>query len=71
MVYLFFNITFVSTPYSVMIMQRCEDYWGPDANVFDPERFLDERVKYLTKNPFVFIPFNGGKGAILACLSAN
>ncbi|KZS95633.1 cytochrome P450 monooxygenase pc-3 [Sistotremastrum niveocremeum HHB9708] len=47
--------------YSVYIMQRSEQYWGPDALEFDPERFLDERVaKYLTPNPFVFLPFNAG-----------
>lgn len=28
---------------------------------FDPNRFLDERVqKYLTPNPFIFLPFNAG-----------
>jgi cytochrome P450 len=28
---------------------------------FDPDRFLDERVKkYLTNNPFIFLPFNAG-----------
>jgi len=28
---------------------------------FDPDRFLDERVKkYLVPNPFIFLPFNAG-----------
>ena len=28
---------------------------------FNPDRFLDERVqKYLTPNPFIFLPFNAG-----------
>ena len=30
------------------------------AEVFDPNRFLDERTKYHTKNPFIFVPFNAG-----------
>lgn len=31
------------------------------AAEFDPDRFLDERVsKYLTPNPFIFLPFNAG-----------
>ncbi|KAG6836865.1 hypothetical protein H0H93_002108 [Arthromyces matolae] len=31
------------------------------ANEFDPDRFLDERLaKYLTPNPFIFLPFNAG-----------
>ncbi|OBZ68911.1 hypothetical protein A0H81_11023 [Grifola frondosa] len=33
----------------------------PVALHFDPDRFLDERVqKYLTHNPFIFLPFNAG-----------
>ena len=31
------------------------------AMEFDPDRFLDERLqKYLTPNPFIFLPFNAG-----------
>lgn len=31
------------------------------AAEFDPDRFIDERVsKYLTPNPFIFLPFNAG-----------
>jgi len=42
-------------------MHRRTDLWGPDALVFDPDRFLDDRVqKYLTPNPFIFCPFNAG-----------
>ncbi|KAI6003546.1 cytochrome P450 [Pisolithus orientalis] len=48
------------TPYSVFLMHRREDLWGPDAEIFDPDRFLDERLKYLTSNPFIFLPFNAG-----------
>lgn len=33
----------------------------PTALEFDPNRFLDERVKeYLVPNPFIFLPFNAG-----------
>ncbi|KAI0652994.1 cytochrome P450 monooxygenase pc-3 [Cubamyces menziesii] len=47
--------------YSVLIMHRRKDLWGPDAMMFDPDRFLDERVqKYLVPNPFIFLPFNAG-----------
>ncbi|KAH7926999.1 cytochrome P450 [Leucogyrophana mollusca] len=47
--------------YSVLLMHRRTDLWGPDAQEFDPDRFLDERLhKYLTKNPFIFMPFNAG-----------
>ncbi|OSX65545.1 hypothetical protein POSPLADRAFT_1065282 [Postia placenta MAD-698-R-SB12] len=47
--------------YSVLAMHRRPELWGPDADEFDPDRFLDERVsKYLTKNPFIFLPFNAG-----------
>ncbi|KAJ7454718.1 cytochrome P450 [Mycena latifolia] len=50
----------VKVPYSVMIMQRRTDLWGPDADEFDPDRFLDERVNKYLSNPFQFLPFNGG-----------
>ncbi|KAH6896353.1 cytochrome P450 monooxygenase pc-3 [Coprinopsis sp. MPI-PUGE-AT-0042] len=47
--------------YSVFLMHRRKDLWGPDADKFDPDRFLDERVKkYITPNPFIFVPFNAG-----------
>lgn len=47
--------------YSVFLMHRREDLWGPDAQSFDPDRFLDDRVqRYLTGNPFIFLPFNAG-----------
>jgi hypothetical protein len=43
------------------------------ALVFDPDRFLDDRVrKYLTPNPFIFCPFNAGPRICLGqqvCLS--
>lgn len=48
-------------PYSVFMMQRRKDLWGPDAEEFDPNRFLDDRLrKYLSSNPFIFLPFNAG-----------
>ncbi|TFK26990.1 cytochrome P450 monooxygenase pc-1 [Coprinopsis marcescibilis] len=49
------------TGYSVFMMHRRKELWGPDAEEFDPDRFLDERVKkYLVKNSFIFLPFNAG-----------
>ncbi|KAF7338913.1 hypothetical protein MSAN_02214600 [Mycena sanguinolenta] len=47
--------------YSVIVMHRRTDLWGPDALQWDPERFIDERLhKYLIPNPFIFLPFNAG-----------
>ncbi|KAG7440380.1 cytochrome P450 monooxygenase pc-3 [Guyanagaster necrorhizus] len=47
--------------YSVFLMHRRTDLWGPDALEFDPDRFLDGRLqKYLTPNPYIFLPFNAG-----------
>ncbi|KAK0489011.1 cytochrome P450 monooxygenase pc-3 [Armillaria novae-zelandiae] len=51
----------VVVAYSVFLMHRRTDLWGPDALEFDPDRFLDSRLhKYLTPNPFIFVPFNAG-----------
>ncbi|KAG2745878.1 cytochrome P450 [Suillus brevipes Sb2] len=50
-----------SVAYSVFLMHRRKDLWGPDADEFDPDRFLDERLhKFLTPKPFIFLPFNAG-----------
>ncbi|KAG2014268.1 cytochrome P450 [Coprinopsis cinerea AmutBmut pab1-1] len=47
--------------YGVMYMQRRKDLWGPDAEEFDPDRFIDARLqKYLIPNPYIFCPFNAG-----------
>ncbi|EIN05570.1 cytochrome P450 [Punctularia strigosozonata HHB-11173 SS5] len=46
--------------YSVLLMHRRFDLWGPDALDFDPDRFLDQRVERLTRNPMMFLPFNAG-----------
>ncbi|KAF8174326.1 cytochrome P450 [Mycena galopus ATCC 62051] len=49
------------TPYSLLLMHRRKDLWGPDAEEFDPDRWLDERLKiYLLTNSFQFLPFNAG-----------
>ncbi|KAF7982986.1 hypothetical protein HWV62_24590 [Athelia sp. TMB] len=47
--------------YSAMLLHRRTDLWGPDALEFDPDRFLDARVRrYLTPKPYIFVPFNAG-----------
>lgn len=44
-----------------MLLQKSKEYWGPDAEEFDPDRWLDERNKtYYLANPFIFIPFLAG-----------
>ncbi|PIL36941.1 cytochrome P450 [Ganoderma sinense ZZ0214-1] len=51
----------VGVVYSVFMMHRRKEYWGPDALYFDPDRFVDDRLnKYFTGNPFIFLPFNAG-----------
>ncbi|KAJ1305082.1 hypothetical protein OPQ81_000122 [Rhizoctonia solani] len=47
--------------WSTLMMHRRKDLWGPDADEFDPDRWLDDRLKkYVTPNPFIFVPFNAG-----------
>ncbi|KAG2055986.1 cytochrome P450 [Suillus hirtellus] len=55
--------------YSVFLMHRRTDLWGPDALEFDPDRWLDERMqKYVLPNPYIFLPFNAGPRI---CLGQN
>ncbi|KAK7042912.1 Protein kinase alk2 [Paramarasmius palmivorus] len=52
---------FVPENTNVFLIHRRKDLWGPDADEFDPNRFIDERLhKYLAPNPFIFLPFNAG-----------
>ncbi|KAL1680385.1 cytochrome P450 [Schizophyllum commune] len=48
------------TPYSVFMMHRRKDLWGSDAEEFDPDRWLDERVHKYLGHTFAFLPFNAG-----------
>ena len=42
------------------LLQRNEALWGPDAHVYNPDRWLDERLQRVTDNPSIFIPFGAG-----------
>lgn len=39
---------------ALLSYQRRVELWGPDAEKFDPERWLDERLSYFKANPFIF-----------------
>jgi len=52
-----------STPiiYLPLIVQRNKTLWGPDADEFDPERWIQpERVAKYVANPAMFAPFSAG-----------
>lgn len=40
--------------------------WGPDVDVFDPERWLDDRLTKFTENPMIFTPFSAGPRIVSA-----
>lgn len=51
----------VPVSYTDFLMHRRKDLWGPDAEVFDPERWIDkERLASFVADPFKFLPFNAG-----------
>ncbi|KAJ7353576.1 cytochrome P450 monooxygenase [Mycena albidolilacea] len=47
-------------PFSLMTMHKSKEYWGEDADLWDPDRFLDERNQRVVANPFIFLPFSAG-----------
>ena len=46
--------------YFSMLTQRNDKLWGADADAFDPDRWLDERLARFTENPMMYTPFNAG-----------
>lgn len=52
---------------SVLTMQRCEKYWGPTANRFDPDRWLPEN---LPKHPRL-MSFGGTPRNCIGIIYAN
>ncbi|OJA17451.1 hypothetical protein AZE42_05935 [Rhizopogon vesiculosus] len=47
--------------YSTLLTQRNKALWGPDADEFDPERWIDpQRLARFTSNPMMFTPFSAG-----------
>lgn len=43
-----------------LLLHRNEALWGPDAHVYDPDRWLDERLQRVIGNPSIYIPFGAG-----------
>lgn len=46
--------------YFPVLMQRNPALWGPDADTFDPDRWLDVRASRFVANPMMFTPFSAG-----------
>ncbi|KAG0230425.1 hypothetical protein BGW41_002528 [Actinomortierella wolfii] len=52
--------------HSSYVTHRMKEYWGEDAEEFDPDRWGPERVKMI--RPFMFFPFHAGPRI---CLGQN
>jgi cytochrome P450 len=50
----------VQVIYAPVHMQRRKELWGDDAEEFDPERWLDDRLRAFVADPMRFVPFNAG-----------
>ncbi|XP_065087015.1 cytochrome P450 4V2-like [Ochlerotatus camptorhynchus] len=44
--------------YDLYTLHRRKEFWGPDAELFDPERFRPEAVQQ--RHPYAYMPFYGG-----------
>ncbi|KAJ7016216.1 cytochrome P450 monooxygenase CYP63 [Mycena alexandri] len=55
--------------YLPLLMQRNPALWGPDADVFNPERWLHaDRIAQFVSNPTMYAPFSAGPRI---CLGQN
>ncbi|KAJ7243899.1 cytochrome P450 monooxygenase CYP63 [Mycena haematopus] len=55
--------------YLPLLMQRNPSLWGPDADHFDPERWIHpDRISQFVANPTIFAPFSAGPRI---CLGQN
>jgi len=55
--------------FSPLLLQRNPALWGDDADVFDPERWVQpDRLAKITANPMMFTPFSAGPRI---CLGQN
>lgn len=46
--------------FAIINTHRRTDLWGPDAAKFDPDRWIDDRLSYYKRQPFIFTPFSAG-----------
>jgi cytochrome P450 len=46
--------------YLPLLVQKNKALWGEDADEFDPERWLDDRLQRYTENPMIYTPFSAG-----------
>ncbi|XP_062555494.1 cytochrome P450 4V2-like [Armigeres subalbatus] len=44
--------------FDLYTLHRRKEFWGPDPEQFDPERFRPEAVQ--RRHPYAFLPFSGG-----------
>jgi hypothetical protein len=54
-----------------LLIHRRRDTWGPDSHIFDPDRWLDQRMGRVLKNPMMFTPFNAGPRIVSLLSSAK
>lgn len=59
----------VSIMIDIFHIHRNKDYWGPNAETFNPDNFLPENMR--ERHPYAFLPFSKGRRNCIGLVKIN